>query len=82
MLENPVSDRLSLIKQPTLVFFGLNDKFIPNRIFHKTTTEEIARTGTDKIPNSKLIMIPECGHFIPFEKPDEFNNAVINFLTS
>jgi pimeloyl-ACP methyl ester carboxylesterase len=64
------------------VFFGLNDKFIPNRIFHKTTTEEIARTGTDKIPNSKLIMIPECGHFIPFEKPDEFNNAVINFLTS
>lgn len=82
MLENPLSDRLSLIKQPTLVFFGLNDKFIPNRIFHKTTTEEIARTGTDKIPNSKLIMIPECGHFIPFEKPDEFNNAVINFLTS
>jgi pimeloyl-ACP methyl ester carboxylesterase len=80
MLDNPVSDKLSQIKQQTLVLFGLNDRFIPNRIFHKSATEEVARKGTEKIPNSKLVLIPECGHFIPFEKPDEFNNAVINFL--
>ncbi len=80
MLDNPVNDKLSQIMQPTLVLFGLNDKFIPSRIFHKTTPEAIARAGAEKIPNSKLVLIPECGHFIPFEKPDEFNDAVSDFL--
>jgi pimeloyl-ACP methyl ester carboxylesterase len=80
MLDNPVSDKLSQIKQQTLVLFGLNDRFIPNRIFHKSATEEVARKGAEEIPNSKLVLIPECGHFIQFEKPDEFNKAVINFL--
>lgn len=80
MLNKPVSSKLSQLKQPTLVLFGLNDKFIPSRIFHKTTPEAIARAGTDKIPGSKLVLIPECGHFIPFEKPEEFNKAVTDFL--
>ncbi len=80
MFDNPVSERLRLIKQSTLVVFGLNDKFIPNRLFHKTTTEAIARKGTEKIYDSKLVLIPRCGHFIPYEKPDEFNKEVLNFM--
>lgn len=71
LLDYPVNDKLKEIKQPALIFFGKNDKWIPNKNFHKnTTTEVIARFGALQIPNSKLIMIDECGHFIPYEHPE------------
>ncbi|MEW6506772.1 MAG: alpha/beta hydrolase [Bacteroidota bacterium] len=70
LLDYPVYDRLKDISQPTLIFFGKNDRWIPNKNLHKNiTTEEIARNGALQIPNSKLIMIDECGHFVPYEHP-------------
>lgn len=71
LLDYPVYDHLKDIKQPTLIFFGKNDKWIPNKNLHKkTTTEAIARDGASQIPHSKLVMIDECGHFIPYEHPE------------
>ena len=81
MLDQPVFDNLKLIKHPTLVLFGENDFLIPNRELHKNlTTKLVADSGADEINNSKLVMIPGCGHFLQFEKPDEFNKAVKEFL--
>lgn len=70
LLDFPVYHLLKEITQPALIFFGRNDRWIPNKNLHKnTTTEVIANDGASKIPNSKLIMIDECGHFIPYEHP-------------
>jgi len=81
MLDQPVFDNLKLIKQPTLVLFGKNDSLIPNRELHKNlTTKLVANSGAGEINNGKLVMIPDCGHFLQFEKPDEFNKAVKEFL--
>ncbi len=81
MLDQPVFDNLKLIKQPTLVLFGENDFLIPNRELHKNlTTKLVADSGIGEINNSKLVMISECGHFLQFEKSDEFNKAVKEFL--
>lgn len=81
MLDQPVFDDLSKILQPVLILYGENDLLIPFREIHKElTTLKVAMSGKEKIPNSELVMFPECGHFLPFEKPDEFNNEVEKFL--
>ena len=80
MVENPVLDYLKDIKIPTLIFFGENDNLIPNRYLNPGRTVDIARNGADKIPGSKLIMVPKCGHFMMFEKPEVFNSETLKFI--
>lgn len=80
MVDQPVIDKLNLIQQPTLIFFGENDNLIPNRFLNPGKTEPIAKFGANQIKNSKLIMVPKCGHFMMFEKPETFNTEVQNFL--
>jgi len=80
MVDEPVISKLEQIKQPTLIFFGENDNLIPNRYLNPGSTYEIAKSGADKIPNSKLVMVPKCGHFMMFEKADVFNEEVKAFL--
>ncbi|PLX19656.1 MAG: alpha/beta hydrolase [Salinivirgaceae bacterium] len=80
MVDQPVIDKLDQIKQPTLILFGENDNLIPNRYLNPGFTKEIAEYGHSKIPNSELVMVPQCGHFLPLEKPDVLNENVRNFL--
>ncbi|HEX7358487.1 MAG TPA: alpha/beta hydrolase [Ignavibacteriaceae bacterium] len=80
LLNEPVFDHLALITIPTLIFFGKEDLLIPNRSIHQNTTEEVAILGSSKIKNSKLILLNECGHFLQYEKPDQFNSSVISFF--
>lgn len=81
MLNEPVFKQLRNIKQPVMVIYGKNDALIPNQILHKgMTTTEVATKGSAEIPDSQLEMIPECGHFVPFEKPDIFNKVTIDFI--
>jgi pimeloyl-ACP methyl ester carboxylesterase len=70
MVSEPVIDKLDEIKAPTLIFFGENDYLIPNRYLNPGKTKEIAEYGHQNIKNSELVMIPKCGHFLMFEKPD------------
>ncbi len=80
MVDNPVIDYLQDIKVPVLILFGENDNLIPNRFLNPGRTVEIARYGASKIPNSKLVMVPKCGHFMMFEKSDVYNREVIDFI--
>jgi pimeloyl-ACP methyl ester carboxylesterase len=80
MVGQPVVHLLSRITQPTLIIFGENDNLIPNPYLNPGFTAEIGEKGKKLIPNSKLVVIPECGHFLKFEKPEEFNKAVQEFL--
>ncbi|MBS3945981.1 MAG: alpha/beta hydrolase [Melioribacter sp.] len=81
LLDYPVYDKLKELMQPSLIFFGKNDKWIPNKNLHKnTTTESIALNGASQIPNSKLILIDECGHFIPYEHPHLLGREIKSFM--
>jgi pimeloyl-ACP methyl ester carboxylesterase len=80
LLNTPVFDQLKQIKIPTLIFFGKDDLLIPNKSIHQTTTEEISSRGSSQIINSKVILLDECGHFLQYEKPDEFNAQLISFF--
>ena len=80
MIDEPVFDKLKHINQSTLIFFGENDNLIPNRYLNPGKTEPIAKAGANQIKNSKLVMVPKCGHFMMFEKSNTFNTEVLNFL--
>ena len=81
MVDEPVLDKISAINVPTLIFFGENDMLIPNRYLNPGFTSKIAENGARLIKGSKLIMVPKCGHFMMFEKPEVFNQEVVNFFS-
>jgi pimeloyl-ACP methyl ester carboxylesterase len=80
MVDDPVYDYLPDLKQPTLVFFGEYDNLIPNRYLNPGTTEAVARDGAGRIPNATLHMVPKAGHFVHFEKAEEVNARIGEFL--
>ena len=81
MLNEPVFDRLSKIEVPILVVYGLKDGLIPNKYLNsELTTRSVAESGASELKNAELVLIENAGHFVHFEKSNEFNQAVKNFL--
>jgi 3-oxoadipate enol-lactonase len=64
-------DRLERIAAPTHVIVGDEDILTPPRY---------SRLLAEKIPGAQLTVIPESGHCLFWEKPMEFDQAVIGFL--
>ena len=65
--------QLSSIKVPTLIMDGAEEELI--RPDH---AKEIAAA----IPNAKLVMLPNVGHYAIFKKPELWNKTVLEFLKS
>ena len=63
--------RLPYITAPTLVVWGRQDS---------TNALEMGENTAKLVPNSKLVVIDDCDHFVPTEKPEEFNRALLEFL--
>lgn len=80
MIDYPMWDKLTRVKHQTLIFFGDKDNLIPNSALHGGSTEAIAQIGASQIPHNKLIMVPDCGHFVQFERPDVVNPAIVEFV--
>lgn len=82
MIDEPVLDELKNVKQKTLILFGENDGLIPNSYLHGGFTKDIASFGHSQIPNSDLVMVPKCGHMMPFEKADIVNKEILKFMNN
>ena len=66
---NHVHDMVN-IKAPTLMVWGRYDR---------TCNFEIGINSLNHIPDSRLVIL-HCGHWVPFEKPEEYTAHVLNFL--
>lgn len=80
MLKEPVDGFLKSISIPTLIVFGEEDKMIPNPVTKRSKTIEIAKNAQKQIKDSTLVMIPNKGHFLPFEAENECANAIMEFI--
>ncbi|MFD2246842.1 alpha/beta fold hydrolase [Pontibacter ruber] len=81
MVDEPVYEQLPQVQAPTLIVFGEHDALIPNRYLNPgLTTQAVAESGRDRIPNSQLVMVPAAGHFVQYEQPETFNKEVLSFL--
>lgn len=57
---------------PSLVICGEEDTLKPVKF---------SNIINDTIPHSRLITIPDCGHVTIFEKPDELNSILLQFIS-
>jgi pimeloyl-ACP methyl ester carboxylesterase len=81
MLAHPVKDSLQYLSMPVLIVFGANDGLIPNRYLHPAMkTDELAKQCAALIRNCKVEMIEKAGHFVQFEKANDINQVIKNFL--
>jgi pimeloyl-ACP methyl ester carboxylesterase len=70
MAEADQRDLLPRIAVPTLLVWGERDARSPL---------SVARQFEEAIPDTKLVVIPDCGHISNLERPEQFNEAVREF---
>ncbi len=63
--------KLPAIKHETLILFGAEDKVVP-----PGNADLLAA----KIPHSKIVILPNAGHFFPFDATDAAVKAIVEFL--
>jgi 4,5:9,10-diseco-3-hydroxy-5,9,17-trioxoandrosta-1(10),2-diene-4-oate hydrolase len=68
-----LEERLSEIQCPVLCFWGANDKFCPLSGASKIATS---------CPNSRTMLIANCGHWVMVEYQELFNNLTLGFLNN
>jgi len=67
-----VTDKLHMIKSPTLIIHGVQDPVIP---------VDYAQLACKLIPNVKCEVIDRCGHCLHIEEAAQFNDLVVTFLS-
>ncbi|MGB6784615.1 MAG: alpha/beta hydrolase [Nitrosotalea sp.] len=73
MKNSPViTEKLKLIKVPTLLIWGKEDKMIPI---------EYSKEFVSSIPGCDFVVMNGCGHTPYEEKPNEFSKLVLDFLS-
>lgn len=68
---NYTQDQLRAITVPTVIFVGDHDEAV-----EPAHTEEMA----ELIPGAKLVTMKDASDFALWQKPDEFNATVLEFL--
>lgn len=63
--------RLAGVTAPTLILFGAHDRVVP---------QANAALLAASLPDARVEILPDAGHFFPFETPDAASAAVIQFL--
>lgn len=66
-----LTSQLGRITAPTLVIFGQQDAVVP---------VSDGRLVQQHVPNSRLVLIDDCGHYPMYEKPAQYLAAVRTFL--
>jgi pimeloyl-ACP methyl ester carboxylesterase len=70
---NYTEDQLQAITTPFLILDGAKEEYVD-----LNQTKLMACL----IPNAKLAIVPDTGHFALFEQPEEFSRIVVDFLRS
>jgi pimeloyl-ACP methyl ester carboxylesterase len=73
LFESPLAARLAEIKCPVLIICGNEDRLTPPGGHVRMNRA---------IPQSKLAILPDGGHFINIETPEVFQDTILEFLRS
>jgi len=65
------AEKLGTIKTPTLLMTGDADLYTPPALLRMVAAQ---------IPNSEVVIVPDTGHAIYWERPDVFNKVVLDFI--
>lgn len=73
LVNRPDTDHLAQARCPALIVVGREDQWSP-----VSQHEDIARM----MPQARLVVVDEAGHFAPVERPEQVNAALVPFLTA
>jgi len=65
--------KLSDLKIPVLLLWGERDSVFP--------LDEFGKSLKETLPRAKLVVVKQAGHGAHLEKPDEFNELLLDFLS-
>jgi haloalkane dehalogenase len=68
-----IARRLPSLQMPVRIIYGERDRILPDVA---RTMERVARD----LPQAEVTAIPDCGHFLQEERPDEIGRLLANFL--
>ena len=71
LLRTDIARKLATLQTSTLIIWGERDTVVPWRL-----AQELA----GQLPTSRLVTLPNAGHAPMWERPAEFNEAVLSFL--
>lgn len=87
--EQPVSHEFALVRPRTLLVIGQEDRtaigkdrVVPDVAATMGNYPELGRKVAKEIPNANLVEIPQCGHIPHFEAPEQFHDALLEFLAA
>ncbi len=80
MLEEPVYGSFDKIEVPVHILFGEKDGLIPNKIIHPVSIKQMLDEAMPQFKNGSYTLIPQCGHFLQWEKPDDVNHYIGAFV--
>ena len=66
-----MTERLGEITCPALTLWGLNENMMPD--------SGIMRLAKG-LPNGRMVLVPQCGHWVMIEHRELFNRTVLDFL--
>ncbi len=69
--SNSVASDLKVMRKPTLIIWGENDRQIPLKLAQRLHHD---------IPESRLVIIPGAGHLILFDAPGQVASALVDFV--
>jgi len=69
---NPILNNLNKVTQPALILWGEKDRVLPLKQGY---------LAKDRLPHARLKIMEGCGHIPFFERADEFNRLVLEFLS-
>ena len=72
MHDPSLAPRLARVNIPTRIVWGKNDKLAP---------VECGQMFQQAIPGSELVVLDNCGHVPQIEKPEEFLQTALDFLS-
>jgi pimeloyl-ACP methyl ester carboxylesterase len=73
-IREDISAEVSKIAVPTLILAGDQDR--------QDSLEQHRREVLPRIPGAKMTVIPNCGHLIPIDQPDQLADAIRSFVFS
>jgi pimeloyl-ACP methyl ester carboxylesterase len=71
LVREDIRSLMGAITAPTLLIWGEDDILVP------PWCAEVLRKG---IPDARLVIVPRAGHVLMYDRPAEFNAALLTFL--
>ncbi|HVT34060.1 MAG TPA: alpha/beta hydrolase, partial [Nevskiaceae bacterium] len=68
-----MTERLKEITCPALTLWGMNEAMMPD--------SGILRIGKG-LPHGRMVLVPQCGHWVMIEHRALFNRMVLDFLNN